>query len=136
MTDSKFWSMCEPEYDSEYDRIFINGSLEHPYGLPGVDCVTCGETWGGSRVLPIACPMVARDFRELNDVWPITADQHRQLRGRVRTEVIAERGRCPELEPGDSFQPAFLDVPSAPAAVGDRHRHSKARARAARTDQR
>jgi hypothetical protein len=116
MTESRFWRICEPEYDSDYDRTFINGWLDHPYSLPGVECGTCKETWGGSRVLPIDCPMALRDVRELKDAWPISAELHRQLRERVRAEIISERGLCPELAPGDLFQPCFLDVPSTPDA--------------------
>jgi Protein of unknown function (Gmx_para_CXXCG) len=116
MTGSKFWRMREPEYDSDYDHTFINGSLEHPYGLPGVACGTCGQTWGGSRVLPVVCPAELRDVHELNEAWPIPAEAHRQLRDRVRAAIIAERGQCPELLPGDEFQPSFLDVPSTPVA--------------------
>lgn len=113
---SKFWRICAPEYESDYDGTFVNGSLEHPYGLPGVRCGTCGETWGGSRVLAVACPAALRDVPELKEARPIPAQAHRQLRERVRAEILAERGHCPELLPGDEFQPSFLDVPSTPVA--------------------
>jgi hypothetical protein len=116
MTHSKFWRMSKPRYGSDYDATFINGSLKHPYGLPGIKCKQCGETWGGTRVLPVACPMALRSVPELNAAWPITNDQHRTLRERVRAEIIAEQGRCPELAPGDKLQPSFLDVPSTPTA--------------------
>jgi Protein of unknown function (Gmx_para_CXXCG) len=113
---TKFWRMCEPEYESDYDCTFINGSLDHPYGLPGVACTTCGETWGGCRVLPIVCPTVLRALPELADASPIPAEQHRELRSRVRSQIVAELGRCPDLAPGDSLQPSLLEVPSTPEA--------------------
>jgi hypothetical protein len=116
MAESRFWRLCAPNYNSDYDSFFINGTLEHPYGLPGVECATCGETWSNTRVLPVTCPQGLRQLRELNEGWPISADSHRALRERIRAQFVAEGHPCPELAPGDDFQPAFLDVPSTPSA--------------------
>jgi hypothetical protein len=64
-----------PDYGSDYRYSYINGSLEHRFGLPGVDCDVCGQTWGGSRVLPyeylnpfevIRRPQTAGRYREAN----------------------------------------------------------------------
>jgi hypothetical protein len=34
----QFWRLRNPDYDSDYKRSYINGQLEHPFGLPGVRC--------------------------------------------------------------------------------------------------
>ena len=61
-------------YDQIADDFFVNGSLEHPYGLPGVECTACGETWGKTRVVTVTCPETLRSVHELNERWPISAD--------------------------------------------------------------
>ncbi len=38
----KFWRLQQPDYDSDYRAMFINGALTHPYSLPGIRCDICG----------------------------------------------------------------------------------------------
>ena len=109
-----FWRLQEPEYDSEDEFYRHNGSLEHPFGLPGVTCDVCGRTWGGSRVLPFACPIELRERTELLNRWPIPGPQHRSLREEVAALLRAEGHSPPTLLPGDGLQPGYLNVPSAP----------------------
>ena len=68
-----------PDYDSDYRYTFINGDLEHPYSLPGVDCDVCGSPWGGSRILPFECPPSLRGHPNLTDAWAISLEQHKAL---------------------------------------------------------
>jgi hypothetical protein len=37
----RFWRLEHPDYDNDYTHSYVNGSLEHPFGLPGfiVRCV-------------------------------------------------------------------------------------------------
>lgn len=109
----KFWRIDGPEYESDYDRLFINGHLDHPYGLPGIKCDACGQTWGGSRTLPIACPKDLRERKQIKERWPIPVDEHKQL----QNEIMPRLGNIDiKLQPGDSFQPSYLDIASKPTA--------------------
>jgi hypothetical protein len=116
MTATQFWRLTEPEYGSDYEHTYINGGLEHPYSLPGVKCDVCGQTWGGSRVLPFPCPQDLRARPELQVAWPIEGPKHRALRAEVAEHLAREGFEAGPLFPGDDFQPAFLDVPSSPSA--------------------
>lgn len=111
----QFWRLSAPEYDTDYRDTYINGSLEHPYGLPGIKCEVCGQTWGGTRVLHIECPEEFRDRGELQEGWPIDGPKHRALRSEL-AESFRKLGHDVELLPGDDFLPVFLDVPSRPTA--------------------
>lgn len=108
----KFWRITSPNYTSDYSRTWINGSLSHPDSLPGVICDVCGETWGGSRILPDIAPAVVMKRRS-KGVWPIPLEQFDALREEAEAQIHRQRLR---LMPGDSFQPAVLDVPSIPRA--------------------
>jgi hypothetical protein len=113
---AKFWRLLHPDYDSDYKHTYINGSLEHPFALPGVCCEVCGATWGGSRILPQECPPKFRQHKNVRERWPISRADHAKL----QREVMAALGTKGEpfvgLQPGDDFQPNFLDVPSRPRA--------------------
>jgi hypothetical protein len=114
METSQFWKLTNPEYNSDYDHSLINGSLEHPFGMPGVECSVCDATWGGSRILPTTFPETLRTRKEVKDRWPISLEAHKTLQELV-LRALAENGvKMDALYPGDSFQPAYLDVPSRP----------------------
>ncbi len=110
----EFWLLTSPNYKSDYEYEYINGSLEHPFGLPGVICDVCGATWGGGRVLPIDCPATLRDRELLHNRWPIGLTQYRNLQREVEEEFIKIGVSIGKLQPGDEFQPAYLDIPSKP----------------------
>jgi uncharacterized protein CXXCG len=112
----QFWKLECPEYDSDYRYSYINGALEHPFGMPGIKCDACGETWGGSRILPYVCPRALRKRKHLTDGWPIPLKQHRMLQEEVRHELHKAGIEIADLRPGDEFQPCYLDVPSRPRA--------------------
>jgi hypothetical protein len=112
----QFWRLHHPDYDSDYRSSYINGSLEHPFGLPGVQCDVCRQTWGGSRILPFECPVSIRGRKHLKERWPIALEQHQALQREVQDELRKAGIVLPALRPGDDFQPACLDVPSRPRA--------------------
>lgn len=112
----QFWKLDHPDYDTDYRFSYINGGLEHPFGMPGVKCDVCGETWGGSRILPYECPPELRKRKHLADRWPISLDQHKALQQEVRHALQKVGVDVPVLDPGDEFQPCYLDVPSRPRA--------------------
>jgi hypothetical protein len=111
-----FWRIIHPPYDSDYKHTYINGDLEHPYGLPGVSCDACGATWGGGRILSCKCPMEFQRYKKIRSGWPISRTDHATLQGALMTALRMEGEPFAALRPGDRFQPAFLDVPSRPRA--------------------
>ena len=113
----RFWILDHPDYDSDYRFSYINGSLEHPFGMPGVRCDACGDTWGGSRILPYECPAQLRKRKHLTDGWPISLEEYRSLQKEVRDALhITGYVDVRDLQPGDEFQPCYLDIPSRPRA--------------------
>ena len=112
----RFWRLMSPDYGSDYRYSYINGSLAHPFGLPGVDCDVCGQTWGGSRVLPYEYPESLRSHRKATDRWPISRSEHLALQKQLLNQLGLAGDPFVDLRPGDSFQPCYLDVPSRPRA--------------------
>ena len=113
MRAPKFWILDRPDC-TDYDHSLINGSLEHPFALPGVKCSVCGETSGGMRILPITCPAALRRRKQLTNPWPIPLKAHKTLQNLVRREFAKQGVKLGALFPGDSFQPSYLSVPSRP----------------------
>jgi hypothetical protein len=112
----RFWRIKSPSYESDYRHSYINGSLEHPFGLPGIECDVCGDTWGGSRILPYDCPPSFRHHKNIVKKWPITREEHAALQKQMLRTLHIEGQPFAALRPGDDFQPCFLDVPSCPCA--------------------
>lgn len=112
----RFWRLHHPAYQSASVERLLNGDLTHPYRLPGIKCGECGETWGGSRILPYTLPESLRDRVELREPWPIDDGTHRRLRDLVLRELRAAGASIEVLRPGDAFQPAILDVAESPDA--------------------
>jgi hypothetical protein len=112
----KYWRICSPEYESDYHYSYINGGLDHPYGMPGINCDVCHQKWGGSRILPLECPLSLRNIKHIQEGWPISPEEHQVLQSEVLKEFSKIGIDCPPLKPGDDFQPCYLDVPSKPSA--------------------
>lgn len=110
----RFWRLHSPPYDSDYRCSYINGHLEHPYALPGVECDKCGDIWGGTRILQFECPASLRKHKLLTNLWPIPLEQHEALQHEVGKHLSLAGINHPKLRPGDCFQPGYLDVPSRP----------------------
>ena len=109
---TQFWRIQCPEYESDYKASYINGSIEHPYGLPGVVCDVCGATWGGSRVLPCECPPQLRTHPNMLERWPVSRSEHAALQHELMAALGVDGEAFVDLRPGDALQPGFLDVPS------------------------
>ena len=101
----RFWYFCEPDYESDYQSLYINGTAEHPFGLPGVKCDLCRQTWGGGRILPFECPESSRNHVHIKDSWPVSSEQHRRLQEEIRLEFQQVGISLPDLLPGDRLQP-------------------------------
>ena len=112
----KFWRLLHPDYESDYKHSYINGYLDHPFGMPGVECDVCHQTWGGSRILSIECPVSFRKHKNLKKRWPLPLEQHEALQRDVLNELHSAGAKLSSLRPGDDFQPCFLDIPSRPRA--------------------
>jgi len=111
-----FWSVQSPDYESDYEHSYINGSLEHPFGLPGIECDICGQTWGGIRILKYECLPELRGNKDVYEGWPIGREHHARLQQQVMRALNMRGEPFVALRPGDEFQPCFLDVPSRPQA--------------------
>jgi hypothetical protein len=112
----QFWQLTHPHYESDYRDSYVNGKLVHPFGLPGVHCDICHQTWGGSRILPFQCPDSLRRRKHLREGWPVPLEQHKVLQREVHDEFSRHGTTLPPLRPGDDFQPCYLDIPSRPQA--------------------
>ena len=111
----EFWRITAPQYDEgDYSDAYINGSLAHPFGMPGVVCDVCGQTWSGSRVLPYACPLSLRNEKHIREPWPIPIRAHKSLQHVVLDCLRKDGVDAVSIRPGDDFQPGYLDVPSVP----------------------
>lgn len=111
----RFWRIKKSsDNKSDYLHSYVNGSVEHPFGLPGVNCDICGEVWGGCRVLPVDCPQSFRQHKNITDRWPISRAEHEALQKNLMATLPMHGDPFADLRPGDDFQPCFLDVPSRP----------------------
>jgi hypothetical protein len=64
----------------------------------------------------VSCPESLRQLKEIKDRWPIPLEAHKTLQSLVLRELAESGVKMEALRPGDSFQPAYLDVPSRPRA--------------------
>jgi hypothetical protein len=106
----RFWRLTAPDYRSDYEYSYINGGLEHPFGLPGVECDVCGQTWGGSRVLPYEYPESLRRHKKAKDRWPVPRSEHSALQEQLLSQLGLAGAPFVDLRPGDSFQPCYLET--------------------------
>ncbi len=105
-----FWKLTAPNY-SDYHHTYINGSVEHPYRLPGIQCHSCGHTWiAPSRVLPIDCPLSLRSRLKPR---PVTVAEYREI-----CDAICGVCNCSasDLKPGNRLLPSSIKIPSRPRA--------------------
>jgi hypothetical protein len=107
--------MRPPRYSSDSQDFFINGNLEHLYRLPGVTCEVCNTSHGGSRILPISAPEQIQNDSRFRSRWPVPQQEHIALQQEVAGYLNLDCESFVTFRPGDTFQPAYLDVPSRPA---------------------
>ena len=114
----RFWRLQAPDYDSDDQDTYVNGSFDRSHGMPGIRCVSCGQTWGDSRVMPFPCPPAMRSHPNLLDAAPIPSPDHRELR-RLVLAALRREGFASDLDEatirGD-FLGGDLSVPSRPRA--------------------
>lgn len=110
----KFWRIEATRYDSDYKSSFINGSIEHPYNLPFVDCETCRQRFLSDHTLPYECPPSLR--KKLTDPEGVTIEEFEKLAEPVRKEVQKLGVRKDLVQPRSFLLPSFLDIPSKPEA--------------------
>lgn len=113
---TRFWKIDSPAYESDYRHSYINGGLEYPFGLPGVDCDVCGKTWGGSRILSCECPESLKSLKHFKNRWPVSRDEHSALQQQLFAALGTNGEPFIDLCPGDTLQPCYLDIPSRPHA--------------------
>jgi hypothetical protein len=104
----KLWRIKQPDFDSEREEGFNNGSLTFPYGLPGVNC--CG-TWACCGLFDRECPSELRTVKELNDRWPVTPERLEELRSQLRQFPSFKNLGITELKPGIRFLPPQFSPP-------------------------
>jgi hypothetical protein len=108
--------MQSPEYSSVSQDFNINGNLEYIYRLPGLSCAVCGATYGGSRILSVSAPLQIQNDKRFMSRWPISDEEHAALQKELGGFLEKEIAPFVTFRPGDSFQPAYLDIPSKPTA--------------------
>jgi len=108
--------MRSPEYSSSSQDLHINGNLEYIYRLPGLTCAGCGATYGGSRILSVSAPPQIQNDKRFMSRWPVSDEEHATLQKELAGYLEKELDTFVTFRPGDNFQPAYLDIPSKPAA--------------------
>lgn len=112
--DKTYWRLERPDYSSDYQDTFINGSGQHPHGMPGLSCTVCKSIYGGGYLLPYVCPEKFQNHKNIRAGWPITEVEHRLLQQQIKNEMPAEAALSANLSPGADFQPLHLKFPSRP----------------------
>ncbi len=112
--DKTYWRLEPPQYSSDYQDTFINGSSQHLYGMPGLSCNVCKKTYGGGYPLPYACPEKLQKHKNIRRRWPITEVEHKLLQQQIKDEMPTETAQSANLFPGADFQPLHLKFPSRP----------------------
>jgi len=108
--------MRSPEYSSDIQDLSINGNLEHIYRFPAVSCVSCKATYGGSRILSVSAPPQIQNDKRFKSRWPVSDEEHASMQREVAGYLNKECISFVTFRPGDNFQPAYLDIPTAPTA--------------------
>ncbi len=101
----KYYQITWPHNQGDRQHSDVNGNLTHAYGLPGIKCGICGNTWGGSRVHKEKFPNDLRGNKLFKNSWPVSMDNHLELR-----KIVSVSTGIPlhEILPGDRFQPSIL----------------------------
>src|SRR5262249_40601869 len=89
----------------------INGTVDHPYTLPGIQCDCCQQTWiAPSRVLPIECPTsMGRELAPRS----VSFSRFCEIRDAIAS---ARKCKAADLLPGNSLLPSSMAIPSRPQA--------------------
>lgn len=98
----RYYELQEPDYTAPRNW---TGTcrVERRWGLPGIECAKCGQTWSAFRSYPVIDVSQLPERRELEDVWPRPYAEYTRLMERVRS-------LCPSdvvLTPGSMFGPLY-----------------------------
>lgn len=105
----KFWEIKTPTYEDDYMAVRINGEIEHPYGLPGIKCSSCGEIWGGMRTVPYLCPPELLERKDFNERYPVDIEKFHELTKELSRYIGIQ---ADYFYPGDILMPGFLNIPN------------------------
>lgn len=108
----RFWQLARPGHTNDYQRSFVNGSIEHPYHLPFVDCQACGQRYLADHSLPYECPSSMR--KAFSDREAVTIEEFENIAEPVRRAVLELGLRRDIVQPRCFLLPSFLDIPSRP----------------------
>lgn len=109
-----YWRVERPNYSSDYQDTFINGSGSHPYGLPGINCSVCKETYGNIHVVPYFCPDNLIHHKNLLRKWPISQEEHSALQRQIKEEFHLNDIDTSSFPTIYDFQPVHLKFASRP----------------------
>lgn len=109
---TNFWRMNSPSYQSILLEESINGYAEHPYSLPGVECIGCGETWATTKIIHYGMPSTLVNIPELNTKGTVTNKRQLELQTLILNQIENYDGEV--LLPGTDFQPVYLDIDNEP----------------------
>jgi hypothetical protein len=114
----RFWQISSPDYPSDYQDSYINGSFEHPMNFPGIYCDFCTNSWSwaGTRSLPYECPESLRHEIIRGSRQSIPRTEHLALQIKLLYALGIQGQPFVDIRPGYSFPPGYLDVPSLPRA--------------------
>lgn len=115
----RFWRIQHPDYKSDYQHSYINGSIENPHSLkfPAVDCDVCVSTRReGWKWLPFVCPESLRGVIEPLSSASLPLAEHKALQKELFAALGQEGEPFIDLAPGANFEPCCLDIPSRPRA--------------------
>lgn len=102
----RFW-LIESGSPDDYAHIRSSGLVEHPCGLPGIDCSKCGEVWmEPPQLVPYRLP--SRLEREVADIGgPLPPEDHLDLQRRIRRQIRTRGQSSVNLAPGCTFAPTI-----------------------------
>lgn len=112
--DKAYWRLERPDYSSDYQDTFINGSGSYPHGLPGINCSVCKKAYGNTYVVPYTCPEKLVKHKSLLKKWPIPQDEHSVLQKQIKAELEASGIDTTSFPSIYDFQPVHLKFPSHP----------------------
>jgi hypothetical protein len=103
----KFWRMHKPEYETDYQSVFVNGTAKHAGYIPAVACDACGEVSFTTGVTPV-------DIASVPQAPTLTPKQFDELCHNLATKYP---NLSPEfIRPGTSILPTELSFASIPEA--------------------
>lgn len=112
----RFWQIYPPDYKSDYQNSYINGSLDHLMRFPSVDCDVCATSWGlGLRSLPYQCPESLRSKMSTAPHHSLPRAEHLALQRKLFDELLVNGRPFVDIRPGTGF---LLVISTFPRGLG------------------